>query len=118
MVNTHPSIQSFYQREVRLDKAKVASSSLPQKGDGFTEEELANTLDPLSRKWDPQREYMESNISQLVPGPGAVTFIGRIVNLRTVFGRDAKQPKASGYHYLIVKDDSAAISVRSIPPSP
>ena len=82
-------------------------------GDGFTEEELADVLDPLNRKWNPEQEYDQVNISQLVAGPQAVTFCGRIVNLNTVYGRNPKQPKASGWHYLLIKDDSAAISVCS-----
>jgi len=109
-----PSIQAFYKPEVRIPQAALPEPEPAKPGDGFTEEELADALDPLHRKWNPEREYEECSISQLIPGPRAVTFIGRIVNLKTVAGRDAKQPKASGFHVLIVKDDSAAISVRGI----
>ena len=109
-----PSIQSFYKPEVRIPQPALPVSEPAKPGDGFTEEELADALDPLHRKWNPEREYEESSISQLVPGPRAVTFVGRIVNLRTVSGRCAKQPKASGFHILIVKDDEAAISVSFI----
>ena len=59
-------------------------------GDGFTEEELTEALDPLTRKWNPEREYDQMTIGQLVPGPKAVTFMGRIVNFRTVFGHSQK----------------------------
>jgi hypothetical protein len=115
MTPTHPSIQSFYKREVRIQNTEAPEAISAKPGDGFTEEELADALDPLNRKWNPEREYEELNISQLVPGPRAVTFCGRIVNLNTVHGRNPKQPKASGWHFLIVKDDSAAISVRFHP---
>ena len=115
MSPTHPSIQSFYKREVRMQNREAPEAVSPKPGDGFTEEELADALDPLNRKWNPEREFEELNISQLVPGPRAVTFCGRIVNLNTVHGRNQKQPKASGWHFLVVKDDSAAISVRFHP---
>jgi hypothetical protein len=111
MTPTHPSIQSFYKREIRIQNTEAPEAISAKPGDGFTEEELADALDPLNRKWNPEREYEELNITQLVPGPRAVTFCGRIVNLNTVHGRNPKQPKASGWHFLIVKDDSAAISV-------
>jgi hypothetical protein len=115
MTPTHPSVQSFYKREVRVQNTEAPEAKSAKPGDGFTEVELADALDPLNRKWNPEREYEELNISQLVPGPRAVTFCGRIVNLKTVHGRNQKQPKASGWHFLIVKDDSAAISVRFHP---
>lgn len=115
MTPTHPSIQSFYKREVHVQNTEAPEAISAKPGDGFTEEELADALDPLNRKWNPQREYEELYISQLVPGPRAVTFCGRIVNLNTIHGRNPKQPKASGWHFLIVKDDSAAISVRFHP---
>ncbi|KAE8441587.1 hypothetical protein EG329_004672, partial [Mollisiaceae sp. DMI_Dod_QoI] len=106
-----PSIQSFYQKEVAI--GEEASPSSPAKpGDGFTEAELAAAVDPLSRPWNPEREYEELNISQLVPGPRAVTFMGRIVHCNTYFGHNPKQPRAAGFHSLIVKDDSAAITIK------
>ena len=108
----HPSMQSFYQREVSVAK-EVSEAEPARQGDGFTEEELAAALDPLNHKWNPECEYEELGIGRLVPGPRAVTFAGRIVNINTVHGRSQKQPKASGWHYLIAKDDTAAISVCS-----
>ncbi len=109
-MKTYPSVQSFYKREVQADKeAAIDLSTEP--GDGFTKGELSDALDPLSRKWNPEREYEELNVGQLVPGPHAVTFVGRIVNLSTFFGKSPRQPKAAGFHSLIVKDDFAAISV-------
>ena len=113
MTYSYPSIQSFYRREV-LTSAKEDQEQQPspkKQGDGFTEKELADVLDPLQRKWNPEREYEEATIDQLVPGPKAVTFVGRIVNVSTTFGSSQKEPKAAGWHYLTVKDDTAAISV-------
>jgi hypothetical protein len=115
MPPSYPSIQSFYRREVpasaKNDEEQQASPN--KQGDGFTEEELADVLDPLKRKWNPEREYEETTIDKLIPGPKAVTFVGRIVNLSSIFGSSQRQPKAAGWHYLIVKDDTAAISVCS-----
>jgi hypothetical protein len=109
MSQSYPSVQSFYKREVQVDK--VSALEIPTRGDGFTEEELADALDPLNRKWNPERDYQEFTIASLVTGPKAVTFIGRIVNFTTLFGHSPKQPRAAGWHYMLVKDDSAAISV-------
>lgn len=104
-VSSNLSIRPFYDRQ-------SAGHREPTKtGDGFTEDELNEALDPLTRKWNPEREYDELSIAELVPGPRAVTFMGRVVNLSTVFGRSTKQPKAAGWHYVVLKDDSAAISV-------
>lgn len=109
---SYPSIQSFYKREVSGCTEKNASAStLTIPNDGFTEEELANALNPLNRNWRPEREYEELGIEELAPGPRAVTFVGRVVNVSTVCGRSQKQPKAAGWHYLILKSNSAAISV-------
>ena len=109
------SIQAFYKPEVRgaTTSAQAAPPSPAKAGDGFTEEELADALDPLHRKWDPEREYEEVGISGLVPGPRAVTFVGRVVNMRTMLGRDAKMPKARGWHGIVLRDDEGAISVRA-----
>ena len=117
MAPSYPSIQSFYKRETTTSAKNGEEQQPPPKiqGDGFTEEELADALDPLKRKWNPEREYEESTIDKLIPGPKAVTFMGRVVNLSTIYGRSQKQPKATGWHYLIVKDDTAAISVCILP---
>lgn len=115
MAPSYPSIQSFYKREVPA-LAKKEEEQLPspaKQGDGFTEEELADAADPLKRKWNPEREYEEATIDKLIPGPKAVMFVGRVVNLSTILGKSQKQPKAAGWHYLIVKDNTAAISVCS-----
>jgi hypothetical protein len=110
-----PSIPSFYKTEEVFPHPQTkATSPIPdpfKPGDGFTEEELANATDPLSRQWDPDREYEELSIDQLIPGPKAVTFMGRVVNFSTRLGSNPTQPKATGWHWLVVKDDSAAISV-------
>ncbi|PBP20570.1 putative Inositol-3-phosphate synthase [Diplocarpon rosae] len=81
MKTSYPSVQSFYEKEVQADNEITDASSPVKPGDGFTEGELSDALDPLSRKWNPEREYEELSIERLVPGPHAVTFVGRVVNL-------------------------------------
>ncbi|RFU33351.1 Acting on ester bonds protein, partial [Scytalidium lignicola] len=109
MAPSYPSIQSFYQREPSKSTQLTQS---PVSGDGFTTADLTSHLEPSSRKWNPKREYDVLPIGDLVPGPRAVTFNGRIVNFRTIHGKTQKQPKASGWQYLIVKDSGGAISVK------
>lgn len=116
MANTIPSIQAFYNPEVRLPAHPIQAHPPSKPGDGFTEAELSDALDPLHRKWNPEREYEECSISQLVPGPRAVTFVGRVVNVRTIVGVDKKQPKAKGFHALILRDDEGAVSVSCVFP--
>jgi hypothetical protein len=114
MVNDAPSIQAFYKPEVRLPNPSNPQPSPTKPGDGFTEEELSDAMDPLHRKWNPEREYEECSISHLVPGPRAVTFVGRVVNLKTILGKDKKQPKARGFQAVIVRDDEGAASVSCV----
>jgi hypothetical protein len=105
-----PSIQSFYAREVG-DVAEPEQLTGAASGEGFTEDELTDALDPLTRKWNPDKDYEGLAIAQLIPGPRAVNFAGRIVSLNLTQGQSQTHPKASGWHNIIVKDDSAAIAV-------
>jgi hypothetical protein len=75
--STNPSLALSYE-EVRQD-TPVEEPDPSKPGDGFTEEEVASALDPLNRKWDPDKEYEEQSIDQVIPGPRAITFVGRIV---------------------------------------
>ena len=113
MGESYPTILAFHTREVPIPAKEQEETRYPptERGDGFSGEELADALDPLKRKWDPRREYDECTIDKLVPGPKAVTFVGRIVNLTTIHGNSDEQPKAAGWHHLILKDHAAAISV-------
>jgi len=105
------SIQALFQPDERGKVKSQQKGAFERPGDGFTKEEVANAFDPLTCNFDTNREYEDSSIDQLIPGPKAVTFAGRIVNLGTMLGDDPKHPKAAGWHNLIVKDDSAAIGV-------
>ena len=111
MASSYPSIQTFFQREVRPREAgpRIADQSKPS--DGFTEEEIERALDPLQSNFNPTREYLSLDIGSLIPGPQSVTFTGRVVNFSIVNSCSKHQAAAKGWHHLIVKDDSGAISV-------
>ena len=116
MPQSYPSVQSFYKREIATSKDVPAQPEPSPAGDGFTEQELADAQDPLSREWNPEREYKEMTIDKLVAGPLAVTFVGRVVNFTTILGSSQKEKSASGWHYLLLKDDTAVISVHLLSP--
>ncbi|KAF5874832.1 putative myo-inositol-1-phosphate synthase protein [Botrytis fragariae] len=81
-------------------------------GDGFTEEELHEAMDPLAQKWNPSREYESMTVGELIPGPKAVTFIGRVVSFATIIGKSAKQPRARGWHYVGVRGEGGVVSIK------
>lgn len=128
MTPSYPSIQSFYQRESTSrhnqaqqqsgpqsppssTAASPLSSSLPVSDNGFSSSELSSRTGHSHQVWHPQRNYELVKIGDLVPGPRALRFEGRIVNFRTLYGKTQKQPRALGWQYLLVKDDSGVISV-------
>jgi hypothetical protein len=111
MSSSYHSIKSFYQPEIPTSIPEPTPPQPSPPGDGFTESELLAAQDPLTRPWNPTREYTELTISSLVPGPLPVTFIGRIVYLSTIHGTSQKEKSAAGWHYLLVKDYSGVISV-------
>jgi hypothetical protein len=108
-MSSHPTIQSFFKREIPLAKANEVAS-LPS-GDGFTKEEVANALDPLNTKFNPSREYRAFDIGSLTPGPNPVMFQGRVVNFSTHFGKSKSQSAAKGWHHMIMKDNTGTICV-------
>ncbi|EHL00322.1 hypothetical protein M7I_3819 [Glarea lozoyensis 74030] len=71
MPSSYPTIQSFYQPELPASTSipEPTSSQPSPPGDGFTESELLAAQDPLTRPWNPTREYTQLTISSLVPGP-------------------------------------------------
>jgi hypothetical protein len=111
MVMPYPSVRALYSREPPPAITERQDSALFSPGDGFTKEEIENALDPLKSAFNPSREYLECNIGALSPGPQAVTFVGRVVNFTTQYGRSKSHAAATGWHYLIVKDDTGAICV-------
>lgn len=113
-----PSIQSFYPPSSSSSSAPSSpnkasgATSNADLADGFTISELDSVLHPSSAHWTPSREYEDTEIESLVPGPQAVCLTARIVNF---FDQQtpSKMPQAArGCIKLIVKDDTAAMTVR------
>ncbi|KAH8808026.1 hypothetical protein F5884DRAFT_881648 [Xylogone sp. PMI_703] len=109
MAPSYPSIQSFYRREPPKSNLHPNSSSPSL---GLNTENKSTPSKLSSQNWNPDQQSNVLNIGDLIPGPKAVAFRGRIVNYRTIYGKTRKQPKASGWQYLVVKDDTGAISVK------
>ena len=108
------SIQSFFQPEVQSAQ-KAPKPSAPDQstdiGDGFTSSEIEAALHPALHPWQPRTTYNETDIGDLVAGPGCVALMGRIVNLQNV-SIPSKLPKAAqGCFKLTVKDDTGAFTV-------
>jgi hypothetical protein len=112
MAPSNPTILSIFQPETSAANAVLQESAAPfVPGDAFTAEEIERSLDPLSCGFNPSREYAHVDIGGLIPGPKAVTFFGRIVNFNVHHGRSKSHAAATGWHNLIVKDDTGAICV-------
>jgi len=90
-------------------------------------------MDPMNRKWNPTNEYEEMDIAALGRGPKAVMgmfligvdladmllsldflVVGRIVNFSEFLGTTASQPKARGWHNLLVRDDTGVLQVCTV----
>ncbi len=119
MASSYPSVQAFYRPEPVLGTTEIHKTvTLSGPGDGFTKEESENLLDPLKTPFNPSREYTQRDIGLLTPGPQAVTFIGRVVNFNTQYGKSKSHAAATGWHHMIVKDDTGAICVNIPHPIP
>ena len=107
-----PNIPSFFKSEMFSKDFPQTSVMRPAKADdGSTSEEIKATLDSSLPQWQPRREYRQSDIESLVPGPSCVSFRGRVVNLYQQ-QRSGQMPKeVEGCWRLIVKDDTGAILV-------
>jgi hypothetical protein len=60
----------------------------------------------------PDFEYADMRISDLIAGPKAVTFMGRVANIFDVANSPRTPRSAKGCIKLCVKDGSGAITVR------
>lgn len=107
-----PSIQSFFQPEVSPGKKDKASRLPLAAGDGFTAAEVEATIcPPCLPQWQPRGTYNEVDIETLIPGPGCVTIMGRVVNF-FVLGTPSKAPHAAkGCLKMVVRDDTGALVV-------
>ncbi|KAF2104784.1 hypothetical protein NA57DRAFT_29494 [Rhizodiscina lignyota] len=117
MAPQSPSIQSFFQPAAPSKAAHEARPAAvqqpPEPGDGFTEaEKQVHRPSTIEKTWNPPQEYDDVDISDLIPGPGCRTFMGRIVNF---FDQQtpSKRPRAAkGCVKMIIKDDTGALTIR------
>lgn len=92
-----------------------AKTSTKSVGDGFTDAEIDAVVHPkMDENWLPDQEYEELDIASLTPGPNRVTFRGRIANYYNYETASKKPRAAKGCVRIIIKDDSGAITVRSL----
>lgn len=112
------SIQSFFQPEVpSVQKAqKPAVRHRPSDtGDGFTSSEIEAALHPSLHKWQPRTTYNDTDIGELVAGPGCVALMGRVVNFHHIATPGKMPHAAKGCLKLTVKDDTGAFTVSDLP---
>ena len=107
------SIQSFFQPEVvSLSHTPLTRpSSKSDTNDGFTSSEVEVALNPRLHKWQPRTTYNEVDIGSLVPGPGCVALMGRVVNFYDQTMNSKSPHAAKGCLKVIVKDDTGAFVV-------
>jgi hypothetical protein len=108
----NPSIESYFPPVA--SSAHRSSSSFID-GDGFTTEEATALSSSPPSSWIPEKEYEEVDIASIAGGPRPVLIQGRVVNFfdQVSNRRGSKHPhSAAGCVKMIVKDDTAAISVR------
>ena len=112
------SIQSFFQLEVPSAQKtqKPAGHYQPSDtGDGFTSSEIEAALHPSLHKWQPRAAYNDTDIRDLIAGPGCVALMGRIVNFYHI-ATPGKTPKAAkGCFKLTVRDDTGVFTVMTSP---
>lgn len=117
MAPQNVSIQSFFQPEVpsvRNPQKPAIHQQLPDTGDGFTPSEIEAATHPNLHRWQPRTAYQETNIGDLLAGPGCVVLMGRVVNFFDQ-ATPSKMPQAAkGCLKVVVKDDTGAIDVSSV----
>lgn len=106
-----PSIQSFFQPEVSSAKRPATTGPLSEAGDGFTLKEIEATLQLKLHKWQPRGHYEEVEIGSLVPGPGCVALMGRVVTFYDQTTASKAPQAAKGCLKVVVKDDTGALMV-------
>ncbi len=113
MAPSFPSIQSFFRPESSTEASRASRSIIPTApGDGFTAAEMEEALHPTPKSWTPRQEYEEMDIGSLIPGPKAVTFMGRIANFFDQQTQSKMPNAAKGFHKVVVGDESGALTVR------
>lgn len=111
-----PSIQSFFQPEVpsaRRPKKPTNIETNTDSGDGFTAAEISSALHPTLYEWQPRTTYEDMDIGNLIPGPGYVALMGRVVNFYDQVMTSKMPQAAKGCLKVVVKDDTGAFAVRA-----
>lgn len=115
MAPQFPSIQSFFEKDPSPRKSQDVSCNLQAElGDGFTEAEVDTALHPKLHTWLPHVEYEHMDIGSLIPGPGCMALVGRIVNFYDQSTPSKRPQAAKGCLKVIVKDDTGAMTVMFI----
>lgn len=109
MASVFPSIQSFFKPKLSIAAKTTMNTKTLVKGDGSTWKEVEASLQP---QWHPKAEYKETDIGNLVPGPGCVALVGRVVNIYQQQQSRNLPNAAKGCLRLVIKDDTGAILVR------
>lgn len=107
------SIQAYFPPTPAPSSTKSGSTTTQAPvGDGFSEQEVQDALKPKPLEpWSPPREYAETDICDLMPGPKPVTFMGRVANIFDVANTQKNPRSAKGCVKLCVKDDGGAVTV-------
>ncbi|KAI1429216.1 hypothetical protein F5Y12DRAFT_798534 [Xylaria sp. FL1777] len=111
MTSLFPSIQSFYSREVISEGAEVPSNPV-EVGDGFTSSEREAAINPLSRPFQPSRQYDVCPIAELQTGMHNYKIEGRLVNFSSDSTSHGTQTSAGGYYFLVISDGTAAMAIK------
>lgn len=110
------SIQAFFSSTPKrspIERSSPHQSSDTVIGDGFTEDEVKEALKPKpAGPWQPTTQYAECDIRDLIPGSGAVSFMGRVANILDAANTPKMPRSAKGCLKLCIKDDGGAITVR------
>lgn len=112
MAPIFPSIQSFFRPKLSTSAKTTMNSKTLGNGDGFTSKEVEAPLQPQLHQWHPKAEYKETDIGNLVPGPGCVALVGRVVNIYHQQEPRKVPNAAKGCLRLVIKDDTGTILVR------
>ena len=115
-----PSIQSFFQPSSSPSSSPSRDGQSPTRplqtaaselADGFSSTEVNRVLCPTVENWVPERDYEEKEIGSLIPGPRAITVVGRIVNFYDQTTPSKMPQAAKGCIKIIVKDNTGALTV-------
>ncbi|KAH7025740.1 uncharacterized protein B0I36DRAFT_248255 [Microdochium trichocladiopsis] len=109
-----PSIQSFFEREVKTPQSNLPSSAIVKNehnSDGFTSSEINEVLDPSTINSNLARAYQPCPIMLLEMGARHYEIGGRIVNFSRTPRKRQNPEESEGFWYLTVSDGTGMIGV-------